>query len=117
MVRKLATVFLASLLVLQSIAALASPCLMNTGEQASEVGADGMDHSEHHGMSTPAADDTTSGDCCSGGYCSQDGCSSLSQLAHTGYIGTVARPTSTFQLLTPTAPQWSPGSLFRPPSV
>lgn len=117
MVRKLATALLASLLVAQSFAALASPCLMASGQQEAAVTEAVIDHSKHHMMAATADTDAQTGDCCAGGYCSQDGCSHLSLLAQAGYKATVARFTPYFQPLAPTTPQRSPGTLFRPPSV
>jgi uncharacterized protein involved in copper resistance len=119
------------MLALQSIISLASPCGMSASEHSamtamsampiakmSAMNASKIDSSDHHAhhIETASADVPTS-NCCDGGYCSQNGCMSLSALTSVAF-GATADSTAPYKTVAVTAaPHWSPSSLYRPPSA
>lgn len=115
---RLLAVFLTSLLVLQSFAALATPCLIPSGEGSTMMNMASADHSGHHMPSEDAsAGMQAAADCCDGGYCSQNGCVSLSLLIHSSNVFPVVAPDYHSRAFQTATPRRSPSSLFRPPSA
>lgn len=129
--RKIIALVCASMLALQSIVSLASPCEMSVSEHstmsamatmptavASATEASTMPNSDHHAHHTEAAStDAPTSNCCDGGYCSQNGCMSPSALSDVAF-GATADSTAPYKIVAVTAaPHWSPSSLYRPPST
>lgn len=116
--RQLITALLTGLLVLQSVLAVAAPCDMSASDKGQMMMA--MDSGDHTGHYMPAID-TASGDeapnCCDDGYCSQNGCLSISALTDTTH-GTELLPSGySHSPLKTTLLDPLPNPLLRPPSA
>lgn len=114
--RQLIVLLLTSLLALQSVLAVAAPCDMAVTDHSQMA----MDSGEHAGHQMPAMDtapDGNSASCCGEGYCSQNGCLSISLMTHTAH-GTELLPGgySHFSLKTTVLDPF-PDSQLRPPSA
>ena len=117
--RQLLALFFSSLIALQSWAVVAVPCSMpmDNGNAVADV----MDSHAGHNMMATVEDSTPTDSpdmqCCEEGYCSQSGCVVMSiLLAGTG-ITSVPQYTTSSPAPGANIPDWSPDSLFRPPTL
>lgn len=123
--RRWTSVLLAALLMLQSVATIATPCAISSAVDAVASMETSGEHAGHQ-MSSSSADSHShsnpgsaahGGDCCEGGDCSQGDCTSLSVVSHSADISPTRMAFHVSRPLVPAAPDWSPGSLYRPPAI
>ena len=112
--RRCAALVLCSLLLAQSMLAVAAPCAALTPAEQSHHGENAMDSHAGHAMGTDA--DLAGADtCCDGGYCSVSGCLPLSTLASSHLHLSLAVPTTVEQAVLLPFDDLTPGPLYRPP--
>ena len=113
--RQIVTLLLTGLIALQSVLAVAAPCVMPANEDSQMIAMGSDEHAGHH-MSAQATD-TVSIDCCDDGYCSQSGCVSITIVPGSAHTGVMSLNTPTLFPQQTTLPEPLADSLLRPPSA